>query len=148
MLNRSDTSESFSLPTLECRQPGLIKQRYSYDDQRLCCTPPVIPNVARLKELPLQLQNWHSAVVPEELTRCDSYYQPSHVVGKKYKGQCRINTFQYVSWKPAYLRPISGYDPNIFLPAQQADRSKISIEYYMSNPYLLADPYLYKNHGN
>lgn len=140
---RSNRSESFKLPTLECRQPGLIKQRHSFDDQRLCHTPLVIPDVARLGELPLHLRNWYHARVPKEWTKYDSYYQPSHVIGKKYKGECKRSSLQFWSSKPGYPYPISPHDPNLFLPAEQADRSKISIDYYMSNPYLLNDPYLY-----
>ena len=84
---------------IDTRQPGLMEQRYSYDDKNLCYTP-VIPGVARL-----QLRNWYSAKAP-----CDSK-------------------------RLGYPYQISGYDPNIFLPAEQADRSKISIEKYMAAGY-------------
>lgn len=117
---------------IDTRQPGLMEQRYSYDDNKLCCTPPVIPDVARLKELPLQLRNWYSAKVPIEMALLDDYYQPSQVVGNKYKGECKLSSFQYDSKRPVYPYRISPYDPNIFLPAEQADRSKISIEKYMA----------------
>jgi hypothetical protein len=118
--------------TIDTRQPGLMEQRYSYDDDKLCCVPPVIPDVARLRELPLQLRNWYSAIVPYEMTLLDSYYQPSRIVGNKYKGECKLSSFQYDSKRPVYPYRISPYDPNIFLPAEQADRSKISIDKYMA----------------
>lgn len=117
---------------IETRQPGLIEQRYSYNDDKLCCIPPVIPNVARLRELPMQLRNWYSAVVPYDLTLIDDYYQPSNIIGNKYKGECKLSSFQYDSKRPVYPYKIADYDPNIFLPAEQADRSKISIEKYMA----------------
>lgn len=118
--------------TIDTRQPGLIEQRYSYDDDKICCTPPVIPGVARLGELPMQLRNWYSAAVPARMTLFDSYYQPSRVVGNKYKGECKVSSFAYDSKRPVYPYRIAPYDPSIFLPAEQADRSKISIEKYMA----------------
>ena len=77
---------------LETRHPGLIKHRYSYDDQRLCYKkpPPVLKDMARLQELPLQLRNWYHATLPKYLMKYDDFYQPSHILGRKYKNECRF----------------------------------------------------------
>ena len=76
---------------LETRHPGLIKHRYSYDDQRLCSkNVPVLKDMARLQELPLQLRNWYHAKLPKYLMKYDDYYQPSHILGRKYKNECRF----------------------------------------------------------
>ena len=120
---------------INTRQPGLMEQRYSYDDQKICSKLPAIPNVARLGELPLQLRNWYSATVPYEWTLYDDYYQPSDILGKRYDGECKLSNFQYDSKRPVYPYQISGFHPNDFLPAQQADRSKISIDKYMAAGY-------------
>ena len=120
---------------INTRQPCLMKQRYSYDDKKICSKLPVIPNVARLGELPLQLRNWYSATVPYELTLYDDYNQPSDTIGNRYDGQCKLSNFQYDSKRPIYPYQISGYSPNDFLPAQQADRSKISIDKYMASGF-------------
>jgi len=159
----------------ETRFPGLVGQRYDYNDQRLCYKnpgPPVVKDVARLQELPLQLRNWYHAKVPKYVTKGDDFYQPSHIVGKKYKNECKPTNLPYSSnrtiapimtdrMNPRPSDPnvdetpfdiarranmISGYNPSDSLPAQYADRSKTSMEKYITTPYL-KDNYLEPVYG-
>ncbi len=148
----------------ETRLPGLVDHRYSYDDQRNCCTLPAIEGKARLKDLPLHLRNWYHARIPSKIAKTDDYYWPDTIIGKKYKYECNRANDVYSS--PRTIAPIitdpiaakakynptlddtpfdiarranmiSGYNPSDSLPAQYADRSKTSIEKIIAAPNLV-----------
>jgi len=113
----------------ETRFPGLVKQRYSYNDKRYYGYQPAIPGVARLNELRNANINKYNAVVPEIMVGTSLTYWPDvnpQISFPKMRPQP----------KATYKKPLPGFNPNSILPAQYADRSKVSVE-----NCLVLDPY-------
>lgn len=101
----------------ETRFPNIINQRYSYNDKKIKgldynkLFP--IGNKARLVELPLDLKNKQKT-----FNNFKTLNTPYYNLNAQKINEINSRRFQ----------PVEPHNPNDFLPAQYADRSKSSIE--------------------
>ena len=116
----------------ETRLPSLVKQRYSYNDNNNHNNNHnydinnIIPGFGtKLNELPLNFINDNKTILDEKIARTSLEYYPDVTPFKRNK----IGKID--KYCDNYIRKynVNNYNPNDFLPAQYADRSKTSNEY-------------------
>jgi hypothetical protein len=125
----------------ETRLPSLVDERYSYNDMMLNKDSlQVLTDVARLGELPLDLQNRYSAIVDNKFAQLSLAYYPD-VQKPVNKDTITSVNMDYLKNYPYYFvgnyrygNTINGHNPNDSLPAQYADRSKTSLEANLAPP--------------
>lgn len=119
----------------ETRLPSLVDERYSYDDMMLNKDDlQVLTDVARLGELPLDLQNRYSAIVDNKYAQLSLAYYPDVQKPVKKDVITSVN-MDYMKNYPYYFignyrygNTINAHNSSDNLPAQYADRSKTSLE--------------------
>lgn len=138
------------------RLPSLVPQRYSYDDDRVYCEDlPALEEGARLKQLPMHLQNRWFAKVPIGWTEWNNAFMPANYLVNKRVPKCAVEQEKMFETRQTKIQgtpidapgagPIHGYDPLDRLPENYADRSQTSIEYLFKEN--LAKDYMGSIHG-
>jgi len=110
----------------ETRLPSLINQRYNYSD-KVYSNKAIyndILDVARLKELPLNLVNKYYTKIHPDIARTSLAYWPAEK--PKYKAKKIYSSFRKLAPIMTYRNNIEGNTQN-----QNYDRSKTSLEYLL-----------------
>jgi hypothetical protein len=112
------------------RQPGLVKQRYSYDDASINnknkCLQNSIAGTANLNELYKVLKNVHRGKIDSEVSKTSLEYYPDISISNNSNNNSnnKIRCKSDPVYKTSIFRDIRGYTASDSLPAELADRVK------------------------